>query len=111
MRKDAGNHGDTWPYSGDMSSRNIPLIGPFVEGFTKSFTLRDSREHRAAHGVVTSDQRVFRIGLDELNVTVHRGDDVDAVREVPSSTPPKYFIDDVEVDEATFYRERDGQKE
>lgn len=46
--------------------------------------------------------RVFRIELDDLNVTVHPGDDPNAVLELPSSSPPKYFIDDQEVDQATF---------
>lgn len=49
--------------------------------------------------------RVFRIELDELTVTVHPGDNPEAVRELPSSTPPRYFLDDREVDRETFDRE------
>lgn len=49
--------------------------------------------------------RIFRIELDEMHITVHPGDNPDAVRELLSSTPPRYFIDDVEVDQATFDRE------
>lgn len=54
--------------------------------------------------------RIFRIEMGEMNITVHRGDDLDAIRVIESSTPPRYFIDDQEVDEATFDRELERER-
>lgn len=53
--------------------------------------------------------RVFRIELDELIVTIHPGDDPDTVRALQPH-PPKYFINDVEVDQGTFDRELEQER-
>lgn len=53
--------------------------------------------------------RVFRIELDNMNVTIHPGDDPDVVRALQAD-PPRYFIDDNEVDQATFDHELENER-
>lgn len=93
---------ETRSYAGIYALRSLSLQSP-----EESRTLRFERPK--VRQEVRRAARVFRIQLDELNVTIHPGDDLNAVRELPSSTPPKYFIDDVEVDRETFDTEM-GEK-